>query len=245
MPPAASEGLCHLCGQTKRLTYEHFPPRRAFNDRPIYLRMIRNALLQGAGNHTPFRKGLGRCIFCEGCNGWLDRRYGSAFADWTIQAHTYLDRIGRERQVYVPFSVKPLNVIKRVSAMILAVADTANIDTSCYRELRAFVQNPVQKHVPPAFQVFVYLTNGPPLLCGQAIAVDTRTGLQASVIGEIAVPPVGYCVLQNDSESIVRACDAHLCPINVWGEAEFEELRCLWIKLAQLRPGGTYPLDYR
>ena len=31
------KGNCHLCGEFKELSFEHIPPKAAFNDRPILI----------------------------------------------------------------------------------------------------------------------------------------------------------------------------------------------------------------
>jgi hypothetical protein len=30
-------GVCHLCGELKALTFEHIPPKAAYNDKPILI----------------------------------------------------------------------------------------------------------------------------------------------------------------------------------------------------------------
>jgi len=34
------KGVCCLCGEVKRLTYEHIPPKSAYNDYPVLYKSL-------------------------------------------------------------------------------------------------------------------------------------------------------------------------------------------------------------
>lgn len=63
-------GSCRLCGVEGRLSFEHVPPRAAFNDRPILLYKFDEILNLGP-DKTPStggtiqQKGAGAYTLCE------------------------------------------------------------------------------------------------------------------------------------------------------------------------------------
>ena len=63
--------ICHICGQHKKLSFEHVPPKAAFNDNPILRTNFEKVLasenldeLQGKVQ----QRGSGAYTLCEKCN---------------------------------------------------------------------------------------------------------------------------------------------------------------------------------
>jgi hypothetical protein len=59
-------GICHLCGREDRLSYEHVPPRAAFNSRPLVATAL-DELLGMSGNLPKgqiFQRGAGAYTLC-------------------------------------------------------------------------------------------------------------------------------------------------------------------------------------
>lgn len=75
-------GYCRLCGEFKKLTFEHIPPEAAFNSNPIYFKDFEN-LFDKSSYHYGLRKrsnkGAGGYHLCEKCNndtgGWYAKHY--------------------------------------------------------------------------------------------------------------------------------------------------------------------------
>src|ERR1700688_5296960 len=64
-------GTCCLCGSYGKLSFEHFPPRKAFNENPVLYSEIQDWL--AGGNPDKFsgrkqRRGVGAYTLCESCN---------------------------------------------------------------------------------------------------------------------------------------------------------------------------------
>lgn len=230
-----------MCGRFEPLTFEHVPPKRCFNKKQRFLRLVGNGIFARTGEHTSFRRGTGFHSFCERCNAWTARWYGDAFADWTVQGQEYLDKIREERRVYIPFTIKPLNVIKQIATMVLAVSGSG----TDLAPLQRFVGNVTAKSFPHPCRAYTYLNREGAVIAPHMMAVDTAKGRFVNVVAEISVPPLGYCVVADDEDSRKDADEKNLCDITRFGDYEFEQLDCVWLKLAQLRPGGTYPMDYR
>ena len=80
-------GRCRLCGNEGRLSFEHVPPRAAFNDRPILLYKFDEILDLGPDDTPPEggtvqQKGAGAYTLCERCNNNTGSWYGKHFVSW-------------------------------------------------------------------------------------------------------------------------------------------------------------------
>ena len=153
------EGLCRLCGEHKPLSFEHIPPKSAFNDSQRLFQTMQD-LLAGR-SRSKFRGGIGKNTLCERCNNLTGRWYGGAFADWSKQGLELFDKFGRQPPLALPFYIRPLNVIKQITVMALAMA--AEQTQNYHYELRRFVLNKEQRYLPPKYNVHAYFNmNGQP-----------------------------------------------------------------------------------
>src|SRR5215467_7970637 len=88
-------GECCICGVTGKLTFEHVPPRAAFNDRRIFEAHIQS-LLEGKwapggdiqGRYAQL--GAGRYSLCGKCNNDTGGWYGPSYVDFARQAMVLL-----------------------------------------------------------------------------------------------------------------------------------------------------------
>jgi hypothetical protein len=146
--------------------------------------------------------GLGRHALCQRCNANTAAFYGEAFADWTTQCLRYADRIKDSSQILLSFALKPLNVLKQIATMIVAVSESAESAPSLDR-LRAFALSPNSMEFPNGIVLAAYMNPvdveraGVPQLTqnrlsGACAVLDTRIGSSVFVIGEVAFPPMGY-----------------------------------------------------
>ena len=182
------EGICRLCGNYKNLSYEHIPPKSAFNDQPRVFQTMQD-LLQ-SHSHTKFRQGIGKQSFCITCNSNTGAWYGNAFADWSRQGLEWFDKLGDKSLSSLPYSIKPLNVIKQIMVMALAMSSEQSL--AYHQELRHFVLNKYEQFLPPKYRVFVYfnLSGQPRFASGMAIMhVETNSG--DYVEAEVSLPPFG------------------------------------------------------
>lgn len=118
-------GICHICGNDGKLSYEHVPPEAAFNDHRILTFSFDKFL--GAENLDDIRggrflqRGLGGYTLCEPCNNNTGSWYGAAYVEWAAQAMSILIGTKGRASLDYPFNIYPLRVLKQVSAMFLSV----------------------------------------------------------------------------------------------------------------------------
>jgi hypothetical protein len=186
------EGICHLCGQHKELTFEHIPPRRAFNE---HQRLFRTAQdhLSGWEHGTKYLRGVGNYSLCKRCNNITGAWYGEAFVGWAKQGFEYFDKVKGEKALSLPYYIRPLNVPKQVMVMALALAPEAPAQKNF--EPRRSVLRKRERYLPADLRAFVYnCMNGEVRFASGMAILDTNGGGSDFVLGEVAMPPFGYCV---------------------------------------------------
>jgi len=236
------QGVCHLCGQVSRLSFEHIPPKRVFNDRPLVLRTVDDMARRWKGP-SRFRRGMGRRTLCEACNGRTADLYGEAFAEWTRQALSFVGRIGPNPVLSLPFDIFPLRVLKQVLTMALA-ATGAGEPRRC-GELQRMILCPHQRYLPYEYGVFAYFNpTGGHRLAGNVAVLRTNRGLVNYVLAEVAFPPMGYCVVRLDAQDPSIPRQEGLCDIGFFSRFGYHERRTVWLTMSKRTPAGPFPLAY-
>jgi hypothetical protein len=244
------KGFCRICNEYKDLSFEHIPPQSAFNDKGVLLHSldyISDASYQIA-KKTPRRKhrrGLGEYSLCISCNNLTGAWYGDAYAEWARQAMSYLDRIEKTVIISIPFYIKPLNVLKQMVSMALAMsADGANLD---YDELRRFVLNVRERNISPEYLFYVYLANkkSEPRYMANSYQTNIETGETDFVLAEVALPPLGFVVLNSIPNRKSSVTSENLCSINHFSKYEYNVWTPIYLKIPIHRIWSPTPLDYR
>jgi len=103
-------GKCHLCGGFGKLSFEHSPPKKAFNDDSVlYVEMA--TLLAGGDidvlTGKIHQRGVGSYTLCDSCNNWTGSCYGGAFVDLAKQGMVYLQSVRSAGEFQLPFGSDP------------------------------------------------------------------------------------------------------------------------------------------
>lgn len=239
-------GQCHLCGDVKPLTFEHIPPQRVFNNKPVSMHTLQSFLIQNKYKKpdlpkTKFRRGMGRQSLCEACNGVTAKWYGDEYAYFVGQAFPYVAKAPRDPVLFVSFKINPLRVIKQVATMCLAATDFA---AGYHAGLRRFVLNPTQRGISDHYRFYAYLTAVEEYRMSSFAAVmNVATGSSAMVLAEVAFPPFGFCWTAADPGTVARAAGEGLCDITHFGKWS-DGKRIVYLRIPKKHPVGPAPLHY-
>lgn len=102
-------GNCHICGKYGKLTFEHIPPKCAFNnkiarvytgDSLIKLISEKNRLpWDNTGlRYKSLQKGMGEYSLCSDCNNIMGALYGEEYAKWF---YSVLEMIRSNKDAYL------------------------------------------------------------------------------------------------------------------------------------------------
>jgi hypothetical protein len=239
-------GICRICGQQKELSFEHIPPKSAFNDRRYIELKFEDMIGLGPDDiiKGPIHQGgIGKHTLCGKCNNDTGSWYGGRFVDWCYQGMDILRRSGgNPTLIYINY-LYPLSIIKQIVTMFFSV----NGDTFCKAnpELVRFVLDKERKYLSPKYRFFVYYNitgrfrySG---IVGQ-MQVDEQFASfsKPRVMSEITFPPYGY-LMTMDSEPP----DTRLIEITHFARHDYAEFREMTMKLPVLPTHTAYPGDYR
>lgn len=236
------EGFCRLCGNYGKLSFEHIPPKKAFNNNQQLLRTMEDHLSKRP--YSRFRKGLGKHSLCEKCNNDTGGWYGDAFVSWTKQGFDWLDRVHGEKMLNLPYYIKPLNVLKQVMTMTMAMSAEASINA--HRELRRFILNPKQMYMPSDYRAFVYFGLKGQLRFNSGMAIlDTKGGGSDFIVAEVALPPFGYCITRPVGKNKSLAESKGLYDITWFSRFRLNEWTQIHLRIPTRETNFPSPLDYR
>jgi hypothetical protein len=246
---ATEIGTCHICLRQRPLTYEHVPPKRAFNRHMVLAHTLNHPCGKvPIGVVAKYRAGMGVRTLCADCNGFTGRYYGSAFAEWVRQALVFADRYaevdGRENELLLPFRIDALAVLKQIATMTLAVSSLSSNDS--YYPLRRFVLMPFEKLESRKINFRTYLNpkkraewkEPQSRMNGTGVLMDVSKGTSTFTIADIAFPPLGYWVAWVDNRRRRLAEYLELADITHFGQFPYGKESTVYLPMPVKLPVG-------
>ena len=153
-------GFCALCGTYGDLTYEHIPPKAAFNSAPAKMYTGAELLKKESGQmpwdvqgltYRSHQKGAGKYSLCKDCNNKTGSWYGPAYQDMARRIAVALQHpeITTSQGIGIK-DVYPLRFLKQIISMFCSVNN--------YKSLYAYAnpaQVPNKEQLSPLFQNMV------------------------------------------------------------------------------------------
>jgi hypothetical protein len=243
MGKSTQSGVCHICRSDGELSFEHVPPRSAFNDKPVILRIGRDAIEPNLDNLTPARgrisrKGAGDYTLCPRCNNVTGGWYGSAYAEWAYQGMRLIEHAEKAPSLYHIFRLFPLRVIKQIFCMFFS-RNSPNF-SEAHEDLVRFVLNKDHKYADRSLRVFVYF-NAALLLRHSGITAQINSASGGpNIFSEVAFPPFGY-ILTVDG----KALDDRLAEISFFSRYSYNQWTDVALRLPVFHPCTAFPGDFR
>lgn len=244
MAAAKRTGHCHLCGKYGELTYEHIPPRAAYNKSPVlvaYGRQLFGSKGIDALETEKHQRGAGDFTLCAQCNNDTGTWYGHAYVDWVRQAAELLDRAKNAPSLIYPFRLYPLRIIKQIVAMFFSVNSPTFRERVPY--LERFVLNKALRYLPPDIGVYAGYTvmKGNSRSAGLSGILDgSGRAPQTYAVSEIAFPP--FCFVMTFD---CPCPDRRLIDISSFATYGYGEIRSFDLRMSVLPIHTAYPTDYR
>jgi hypothetical protein len=235
-------GVCCVCGKTRRFSFEHVPPRRAFNDRPLIVERFKEFVrdrrhlddLRGPMS----QRGLGAHTLCEPCNNLTGHWYGSAFCHWTYQGMRLLPYFERGEIASAPFRIQPLRVIKQIMTMFASTNGPGFCHSNSW--LKAFILQPRLQWWESDIRLWAAFATGDRGRTTGIMASMTSESWRTCVLSEIAFPPFVYA-LTFDS----LAPDPRFVEISFFSSSGMDDQRELHLPLGRLPIYTPFGGDYR
>lgn len=206
-------GKCALCGRERELTFEHIPPRAAFNSTPA--KPVSGAeLFSEKGlddNRMPWdtsglrydnqQQGMGRYTLCSECNNNTGSWYGDSYVELAKATHAAMIDETFQNSEGIGFrEVYPLRFIKQVLSMFCSIN---KIDPKL-DEIREFVLNKEATGLDRTrYKLCMYFTKSNLMKYSGPVAVIRDLGVANEVMAmsEITAYPFGFILYFNPTGS--------------------------------------------
>ncbi len=236
-------GHCHLCGIKGPLSFEHVPPRSAFNDHPVFVADIKDLIGKWDGDFKNMKGkihqlGAGGYTLCEKCNNLTGAWYGRDFADWAFQAYLVLHYTKGEPSLFYQFRIFPLRVIKQIVCMFFSANGARFREKN--PDLERFVLNREARYIRPEIRIYVYYNlSGISRQSGVAGLLNLGKG-KHHTFSEIAFLPLGY-VMTFESE----VPDDRPVDITFFANYRYDDWKEFSCRIPVLNVYTYFPGDYR
>lgn len=239
-----TKGICRLCGDNTDLSFEHVPPKVAFNKNTKYVSVAFDDYIK---NENPLKNpikgktkqgGVGYNSLCIDCNSFLGRNYVPAYEKWVKGGYSVLGNSEFGVVRYSINDIEPLKILKQIVSMFLAINKEWYLES--YPELSKFVLNPNEKNLPEKYRIFSYLNKDGNIRYMHHTVVGNFGRGKPINCSEISFPPYGY-VLTIDSDDNIN----QLNDITGFKNFELNQKQTLNMAMFQLPTHLTIPLDYR
>jgi hypothetical protein len=237
---------CCICGCIGKLTFEHVPPRAAFNEHRVFEADIEKLL---AGKWAPGerptdgawkQRGAGRYSLCGKCNNDTGAWYGESYVQVAKQAMLLLHRSSGTLSLAYQYGMFPLRFLKQVATMFFSACGPSLQEKN--PDLVRFVLNRDMRPLPRKFQFLVYLHHPESAAIRQSGLTGVMKGPNKQhLFSEIAFPPFGLIMSVDGHPPI----DQRLCNITHLTEYNYGAWDIVYLQMPVLHVTTVLPGDFR
>jgi hypothetical protein len=254
---ADEEQICRICRSAEaKLSYEHVPPRAAFNEDPTTVYGLADWLAREEdGTMSGGRieqRGVGARTLCERCNNNTGSWYGNELALAARAGARILleevpltefdalteSRYGRVTIKQTDKHPHPLRLIKQIITMLLATSPpTLSLS---HPDLGDFVLDRERRGLPDRYHFYLSLFAGPMARStGVAERLDVERRRHDTLV-EVAFPPFAYVMTIDSEPEAIESCD-----ITEFVTVGYDQRANLELDLLIGFGHTPYPADYR
>lgn len=238
--------ICRLCKIKKELTFEHIPPRSAFNKNTKY-KIIDNTeyyvnFLKYQSKELTYRSrveqgGLGEFCLCADCNNFLGRNYVNEYTKFAKKAMSILNSAPKNAKGF-EFDISDIDLLKFIKQVIsIFICSNDIYFTDEYNELIDFVKNSEDSNLPERYRVYMYLNNEGVLKNG-GFHLTNNYG----IVCEFTYPPFGFVLSIDNPNQIMEVSEITAFKYYNKIKDNVEKLPIILNKYATNYP---FPLDFR
>lgn len=233
-------GKCHICGEITKLSFEHVPPKAAYNGRTVLKSTPQDLLNQPPDtsvNHTISQRGAGEFTLCEKCNNLTGKWYGGEYVNMVQTALLALNQVYKDSIVLHTGRFYPLRFIKQTMSLFCSINSPEFTESN--QELREFILNKEKKHLPSNMFISMYLN-----LKGYGrffpFTAKGDLHLDFEIISEFTFPPFGFVFSLDKPPKSEKLLD-----IRYFSYYGYEDEAVLFLPLYILHTYSHFPCDYR
>lgn len=246
-------GICHICGQQKKLTYEHIPPEAGFNSTRQRLVTVDTLLKTSrSGNHPPwdtsglkyqqFQQGTGFYTLCGECNSFTGAKYGATFSHVIQKIGIEIMKIPKDERGYgLDIHIENVNLLaffKQVLSMFCSINEP-----KFAAQFRAFLLDENNADFDTdQYKIFMYLHAGKVIrYVPYQVQADVKTG-NVVAFSEISTFPVGFILYD---VSGVHTREFRGCDITSFSTCPYCDIKSVDLPVPFLTCDTPFGLDFR
>lgn len=238
-----TNGICALCGKPSKLTFEHIPPRGAFNNSPA--RIYKNIDILNSPNSSIFdttglvynnsQKGKGLYSLCPKCNNDTGTYYGNAYVDFANKCAILLNSNSNPITVE---KVYPLRILKQICSMFCSI----NGKLSAVDNLRKYVLDKnVQDFDYSNFRVGMYFFKGVLVKYNPVMEFLNIKNSEITILSEIVAYPFGFKLFFSSNP----VHDNYSFDITYFSNYAYDDEVNLTLPIIINKVQNIFPNDYR
>lgn len=200
-------GKCRICGEEKKLTFEHVPPEATFNKRPVKIikgdevlkTLIDESILpwelEGLKGKIQ-QRGKGDYYLCEKCNSITGAFYVPFYKEFIHGIAGALIKLSDLNYDAVRISIpkfRPLAVFKQIMTMFSDI-NNGNMGDPLLRNFLLDRNNTIFDK--DRYSLYAFLFSGS-IERMNGISVMRKNEIGLVTITEIAIPPIGFALYIN------------------------------------------------
>jgi len=250
----SKKGKCRICGKIGPLTYEHVPPRKAFNSNKALVYYGRK-ILEKDSEGFPWeissrlkgkllQRGIGAYTLCERCNNNTGAWYGDAFVDFIHKGYSETNNkkyINNSWATITLNKIYPLRIIKQIMAMFFSI-NNPNL-SGAHEEIREFVLSKEKRGISEKdFRFYLYVLRGKILKRLGIIVIGNieERSFCPRIVSELSTPPFGL-VLEFQPKDKKGFCDITFFA----NEFDYNQKATIKLTIPVYESNSWFPLDYR
>ncbi len=233
------KGTCCICGQETNLTFEHIPPKAAFNHFNLRMYDFFGYLLHNNSRYKPAQNGAGKFSLCSSCNNLTGEWYGAAYAEFASQGMSYFHRQS-QGILEVPYTIYPLRVLKQIISCFASV----NGPLWCQHNpaIKKFLLDPYERNFPPEIDIRMYMQEKGRIK-HDGIAGQMNVQGERFVGSEWGYPPFSYICVCDKSYTNFHVLD-ELYPVLNFLQYDYDDRATVYISIPR-KPCNPTTLDFR
>lgn len=242
-------GKCALCRQKCELSFEHIPPRSAYNSKPV--KTVTGDKIINDPNRMPWdtdgldyfdqQRGMGVYSLCDACNS-ITACYGTTYKRVAKAGALLLSNpIPESDNAVIIKDIFPLRFIKQVLSMFCSIN---NYEDDRLPELRQFVLDQRKTGIDKLkYKLCMYFTKSKyrkyaPL---SVVIREVNNNPAAVVVSEITAYPLGFTLFFNPVDSL----EYDGVDITGFTDFDYDEKASIEMPICILEMNDLFPTYYR
>lgn len=248
-------GKCALCGKECELSYEHIPPRSAFNSeciKPVSGTILMSEEVLQDQNRMPWdmtglkyqnqQRGMGLFSLCSECNNNTGSWYGDAYVEFARITHFAMRKLSVGENKYVSFGkMHPQRIVKQVLSMFCSIN---GYEADVLAPIREFIMDRDMVGLDKTkYKLCMYFTKSDFKKYAGFTGVirELLNDPQFMIVSEITAYPFGFLLyLDPTGDWEYKGVD-----ITHWADAGYDDIRDIVIPWDFYEMNDLFPEHYR